>query len=61
MFSYLLYRCVFDSVSIVVVIDNFKVFDGFSFGRAAEAAVEVGLSCSFGADCEMGGFVQFNA
>lgn len=59
--SYLLHRCVFHSVCVVVVVDDFKVLDGLSFGRSAEVAVQVGLSCSFSAHSEMSGFVQLNA
>lgn len=58
--SHLLHGCVLDCVCIVVVVDNFKVFDSFSFGGTAEVAVQVGLSCSFGAHSEVSGFVQFN-
>lgn len=58
--SHLLHRCVFDSVCIVVVVDDFKVFDRFSFGGTTEVAVQVGLACSFGAHSEVSGFVQFN-
>lgn len=45
---------------IVVVVDDFKVFDSFSFGWTTEVAVQVGLSCSFGVDSEVSGLVQFN-
>lgn len=45
---------------VVVVVDDFKVFDGFSFGGTTEVAVQVGLSCSFGADSEVSWFVQLN-
>lgn len=55
--SHLLHRCVFHSMCVVVVVDDFEVLDGFSFGRAAEAAVQVGLSCSFSAHSEMSGLV----
>lgn len=46
---------------VVVVVDDFKVFDGFGLGRPTEAAVQVGLPCSFGVDSEVSGLVQFNA
>lgn len=57
---YLLHRCVFHCVCIVVIVDDFKVFDGLSFGRATEVAVQVGLSGSFSAHGEMSGLVQLN-
>lgn len=60
-FSRLLHRCIFNSVCVVVVVDDFKVFHSLSFGRAAEAAVQVCLSCSFSADGEMSGLVQLYA
>lgn len=45
---------------IVVVVDDLKVFDSFSFGWATEVAVQVGLSCSFSVDSEVSGLVQLN-
>lgn len=55
--SYLLHRCVFHSVCVVMVVDDFKVLDSLSFGWAAEVAVQVCLSCSFSAHSEMSGLV----
>lgn len=43
-----------------MVVDDFKVLDSFSFGRAAEVAVQVGLPCSFSAHSEMSRLVQVN-
>lgn len=57
---YLLNRCVFHSVCVVMVVDDFKVLDNVSFDWAAEVTVQVCLSCSFSAHSEMSGFVQFN-
>lgn len=57
--AYLLHRSVFDSVRVVPVVDDLKVFNSFSFVGAGEAAVHVGFSCSFGVHSEVGGFVQF--
>lgn len=54
---YLLHRCVFHSVCVVMVVDDFKVFDSLSFGWATEVAIQVGLSCSFGAHSEMSGLI----
>lgn len=55
-----MHRCVFDSVCVVMVVDDFKVLDSFSFQRAAEVTVQVCFACSFSAHGEMSGFVQFN-
>lgn len=57
---YLLHRCVLDCVRVVVVVYDLKVCDSFSFGRAGEVAVQVGLSSSFSVHSEVSGFVQFN-
>lgn len=59
--SYLLHRCVFHSVCVVMVVDDFKVLDSLCFGRAAEVAVQVGLPCSFSVHSEVSGLVQLNA
>ena len=57
---YLLHRCVFDGVCVVVVVDDLKVLHSLSFGRPAEAAVQVSLPRCFGAHSEVGGLAQLH-
>lgn len=59
--SYLLHRCIFDGVCVVMVVNDFKVFNGLSFSRPTEVAVQVGLSSSFSVHSEVSGLVQFNS
>lgn len=49
--TYLLYRCVFDSLRVVIVIDDVKVFDG-----RGEWNIQRCFPSSFSQHCEVSGF-----
>lgn len=53
--AYLLYRCVFDSLGVVVVVDNFKVFN-----RRGEGNIQRCFTGSFSQRCEMSWFTALH-
>lgn len=57
---YLLGGCVFNSVRVVVIVDDVQILHGVSRKGAAELHVQWGLSSPFGIDSEVGRFPIFH-
>lgn len=58
--SHLLERCVFDSVRVIMIIDDLEVLHSVSFLPCGEVNLRCSLSCSLGVNGEVGGCGHLN-
>lgn len=57
--NYLLHWSVFDSISVVVVVDNIKVPHCLTLVGPSKLSIQLGFACTLCIHSEMSGFVQF--
>lgn len=58
--TYLLYSSIFDSVGVVMIIDDFKVLHRLSLDGSIKLDIQFSFTCPLGENCEMSGRAHFH-